>query len=149
MIPKHGFKAVLPNWGNKPDVERFGVILRNSHARAQSLARGSTSPRDCHFLQSPFREMRKDCYSFIFALTPNGNRWNIQHSVSTGQSLPRSNRSKRKRGAPNPPRAANVDRCLRQMPTCAASRLRQMPLRGMRTNTRGPTQTRQKSPHYT
>lgn len=22
-----------------------------------------------------------DCYSFIFVLTPSGNRWNIQHSV--------------------------------------------------------------------
>lgn len=93
--------------------------------------------------------MRKDCYSFFFALTPNGNRWNIQHSASTAQSLPRGNRPKSKRGERYPPQAANVNRCLRQMLTGPASRLRQMPLRGMRTNTRGPAQTRQKSPHHT
>ena len=120
---KQGFKAILPNWGNKPDVERFGVILRNSHPRAQSLARGSTSPRDCHFLQSPFREMRKDCYSFFFALTPNGNRWNIQHSVSTAQSLPRGNRPKRKRGERYPPQAANEN----QLPSANANLRREPP----------------------
>lgn len=54
--------------------------------------------------------MRTDYYSFIFALTPNGNRWNIQHSASTAQSLPRGNRPKRKRGERYPPQAANENR---------------------------------------